>query len=140
MIKIKQSLKKCHIPHYILTYNYMIGDADGNAKEEVKISLDNPYVERYCKLLNSLKPSKCRIGVFLDSDSLTSYYQEGQITHDDYEFLDALMFEEGFEDDEYSFEFFEGVRSECEYFFLVFEGCDLIYVDEYGVKHETYFE
>ena len=40
-------------------------------------------------------------------------------------------------DEDYASEFYEGVRGETEYSFLVFEGIDLYYYDEYGVKHET---
>jgi hypothetical protein len=40
-------------------------------------------------------------------------------------------------DKEYANEFFEGVRSETEYSFLVFEGLSLKYVDENGEKHDA---
>ena len=69
---------------------------------------------------------------------------EGQITKDDYEFLKHMMFEGAEsefvvepENEEFSYEFYEGVSGETEYSFLVFEGISLRYVDEYGKKHKT---
>jgi hypothetical protein len=41
------------------------------------------------------------------------------------------------ENEVYASEFFEGVRHEAEYSFLVFEGVDLFYYDEYKKKHST---
>jgi len=40
----------------------------------------------------------------------------------------------------YTKEFYEGIRGETEYSFLVFQRCILYYYDEHGVKHNTYFE
>jgi hypothetical protein len=155
MIEIKKEKKKKKKiePYYILKYDYMIGDADGDTSEKVHISKDNPYLERYVKLLNSLEPTKGHWGVMLSSDRLYAHCKEGQITEDDYNFLSALMFEDYDyddededdkektsyfkEDDEYAGEFFEGVMAETEYSFLVFEGVSLKYVDEDGVKHKT---
>lgn len=143
--------KKPSKPYYILKYNYMIGDADGNTSEEVELSADNPFVERYCKLLNSLGAAKGRWGVMLESGKLNDHLDVKQITEDDYNFLYRTMFPEDIEDDEVEIvnyfktkeenkwgnEFFEGVRSEAEYSFLVFEGVELFYVDEYKKKHKT---
>ncbi len=153
MIEVtKEKKKKKKIePYYILKYEYMIGDANGNTSEKVTISKDNPYLERYVKLLNSLEPTKGNWGIILESDRLYDHFKEKQITEDDYNFLTALMFEEyNYDDDdeeknvsyfkdndEYAGEFFEGVRGETEYSFLVFEGVTLKYVDEDGVKHNT---
>jgi hypothetical protein len=143
-------------PHYILKYNYMIGDANGDTSEKVKISKDNPFLERYYKLLNSLKPTQGTWGIILDRETIYKTYEENQITKDDYYFLMRIMFEEYEEeedmespnpkepkfkvdkkDKEYANEFFEGVRSETEYSFLVFEGLSLKYVDENGEKHDA---
>ena len=46
-------------------------------------------------------------------------------------------FEVSKENEVYASEFFEGVRHEAEYSFLVFEGVDLFYYDEYKKKHST---
>ena len=37
-------------------------------------------------------------------------------------------------------EFYDGVRAETDYSFLVFERLDLKYVDEFGVKHKAIVE
>ena len=127
----------------------MIGDANGNTSEEVAVSIENPFVERYCKLLNSLKPTKGHWGIVLEEGKIYNHFKEKQITNDDYNFLIRMMFEEYDEntkfevsksDDEYSREFFEGVRAEASYSFLVFKGVDLYYVDESGEKNQTTFE
>jgi hypothetical protein len=149
MIKIVEpkTPKKKIKPYYLLVYNYMIGDADGNTTEEVKLSADNPYIERYCTLLNSLKPTKGTWGIMLEQNGIEEAFNEKQISQDDFEFLKKTMFEDDWYDeekdeevDDYMTEFAEGVRSDAEYSFLVFEGVDLYYIDEYNKKHETVFE
>lgn len=146
MITIKEKSnkkKKKKQPYYLLKYNYMIGDANGNTYEKVKVSKDNPYLERYFKLLNSLKPVKGTWGIVLDQETLEKSFKEEQITEDDYNFLIAVMFI--YDEDEselnldvnYVDEFYDGVCSDNEYSFLVFEGLTLTYVDENGKKHKT---
>jgi hypothetical protein len=51
----------------------------------------------------------------------------------------ATMFEneEMYDGDGAKSEFFEGVRSDTEYSFLVFENVELFYFDENGKKHKT---
>jgi hypothetical protein len=152
MIKIKEkkpSTKKI-TPYYKLVYNYMIGDANGNTSEEIKVSVENPFIERYVTLLNKLKPLKGHWGVVFRENDLYKYMEEKQITKEDYDFLNRLMFEEyeleedntfivEKKDEKFSDGFFYGVRGETEWSFLVFEGIDLFYYDENGVKHKTYF-
>ena len=102
MIKIldEKKPKKASKPYYVLVYNYMIGDGDGHTNEEVELSVDNPYIERYVTLLNSLKPLKDSWGVGLDRCRLYEQFDEGQITKDDYSFLNRLMFDGEDEDDD----------------------------------------
>ena len=143
--KAKKKSKKKREPYYHLVFNYMIGDANGYTSEEVEANVDNPYVERFVKLLNSLQPTKGRWGVILEEARLRDSLNEGQITEDDYNFLCPMMFYDWEEeneleedpDDGFKYEFMDCVRDEAEYSFLVFEGIDLYYYDEYGVKHET---
>lgn len=156
MIKIaeKKKNKKATVkPHYELVYNYMIGDANGNTTEEVELSIDNPYIERYCTLLGKLKPTPGHWGVMLEAHDMYEHVEAKQITNDDYHFLERMMFEHD-EDDEidektfiveeenedFADEFYPGVSADTEYSFLVFQGVDLWYIDEYGEKHGTYFE
>jgi hypothetical protein len=126
-------------PYYLLVYNYMIGDADGYTTEEVEVSIDNPYLERYCKLLNKLKPNKGYWGLSLDEENIEKCHNEKQINKEEYDFLMATMFEneEMYDGDGAKSEFFEGVRSDTEYSFLVFENVELFYFDENGKKHKT---
>ena len=57
MIQIVQNNKTSEItPHYLLKFNYIIGDANGYTSRKVEVSLENPYIERFVKLLRSLKP------------------------------------------------------------------------------------
>lgn len=141
-IKPKSSKKKKQDPYYKLVYYYTIGDADGNTSEEVFLSVDNPYIEKYVLLLDKLSPTKGYWGISLDRYRLIKHCEEGQITDDEYNFLYSLMFKDGLEEDnrEYSAEFYEGIRAETEYSFLTFDGVDLFYYDEFGVKHETIIE
>ena len=66
MIKIIEKSKttvETVTPYYTLTYNYTIGGTSENVTREVYLSIDNPYIERYCILLNSLQPFKSRCGI-----------------------------------------------------------------------------
>lgn len=138
----KKSKKKIK-PYYQLVYNYMIGDANGYTTEDSEVSVDNPYLERYVKLLNKLESTKGHWGVMLEEDRLNAHCKEGQITKDDLKFLKKIMFNrlDGVqlteEEEGYIEELSEGVRSEAEYSFLVFEGVDLFYYDENNKKYET---
>lgn len=150
MIKIKPANTEpiCE-PYYRMVYNYMIGDARGNTTYETIVSIENPYVEKYMSLINSLKPIKNHWGIVFERNRLRQHFNEGQITEDDYNFLNKMMFDEydydndeeaeaaEQEEDEYAWQFAEGVRGETEYSFLVFEGIDLFYVDCFGIEHET---
>ena len=148
MIKIikEKKTKKTKKPYYILKYNYMIGDANGSTSEKCKISLDNPYLERYIKLLNSLEPPKGTWGIVFKEYEFGNF--DSQLNEDDFIFLSTMMFEEydgdifnvPKENIKYSNEFFEGVKGDTEYSFLVFEGVDLYYYDEYGKPHNTIIE
>lgn len=154
MIKVlekKKKNKKAKAPYYKLKFHYMIGDGNGNTNEEVNISVNNPFLERFVTLLDKLEPCKGSWGVQLEDEDIYGNYKEGRITEDDYKFLGTLMFdgwedeeaEEGeeykleAENDDHTYEFFEGVRAEAEYSFLVFEGVTLKYVNEYGEKFNT---
>lgn len=129
----------------------MIGDANGYTSRKVEVSLENPYTERFVKLLRSLKPIKGTWGIILNSITLGKQYLEGQISEDDLDFLLLTLFDEyseegsnyyiegdeGDENNAFLFEFTEGVREEIECSFLVFKGIDLFYIDEFGVKFNT---
>lgn len=155
-IKKEKKSKKYQQPYYLLKYEYMIGDDDGNTNEKVKVSIDNPFLERYVKLLNSIKPLEDCWGVMLTVEDLFKTFKEKQINEDDYNFLLKMMFDDSFgldleeeqelstfevspENEKYVKEFYDGVQSDSEssFSFLVFEGVKLYYVDEFGVKNKT---
>jgi hypothetical protein len=154
MIKVvEKKNKKARDPYYKLKFNYMIGDADGNTSEEmsVRVGVLDDVIERFVKLINSLEPTKGHWGVMLSGDRIYEHFQENQITEDDYNFLKTVMFEYWDEDEEedgeetdnkykeYESFFADCIQAEAEYSFLVFEGVDLYYYDENGVKHDTKF-
>ena len=148
MIKLIETNKKTVetiTPYYTLTYNYSIGDSCGYTTKEVYLSVDNPYIERYCTLLNSIQPLKGKWGIILNEETIKSCFkEENQITEDDYNFLIRTMFEEnnyfkGDKENNYANEFYEGVIEELGYNFLVFEGVKLTYTDEHNVVFDTEF-
>lgn len=157
MIKRKpkvKNTKRISDPYYELVYDYMIGDSNGDTTEEVEVSLDNPYVERYVELLDKLKATPGHWGVMLEDGRIYDHYKDKQITKDDYCFLMRMMFPPGYgreeetgefafhvptENKDFANEFEGGVRADAEYSFLVFQGATLYYVDEYGNREETVF-
>lgn len=147
MIKIIPKGKiKNHVkikPYYQLIFNYTIGDADGDITEKVIISHENPFLERFVKLINSLKPLQGNWGLSLDYETLEKLLEEKQINKDDFEFLKRIMFLEDSEfklnDEEeiYANEFEDGIMSEIECSFLTLNDVELIYVNEFKEKFET---
>lgn len=141
VIKQKKSRKRKLTPYYKLVFNYMIGDADGYTTEEVEVNKDNPHIERFCKLLNKLKPTKGTWGIALDENCLDDMLKEKQLNQDNYDFLYKTLFNNcSADEEEYMGSFYKGVRLETEYSFLVFEGVDLFYIDENGQQFETEFK
>ena len=149
MIKLIETNKKTVetiIPYYTLTYNYSIGDTCRHITEDVYLSVDNPYIERYCTLLNSIQPLKGEWNIILNEETIESCFkEENQITEDDYNFLMRTMFSEennyfkSDKENDYADEFYEGVMEELDYSFLVFEGVKLTYTDEHNVVFDTEF-
>ncbi len=131
--------KKPKKPYYILKYDYMIGDANGDVNEKVDLSLENPYIEAYVTALNKLKPTKGHWGIILTTERLKEHFDEKQITDEEYKLLLDVFKSNYDEDEEFLYEFEEGVRTENHYSFLVFQGATLTYVDEYGEKFKTRF-
>jgi hypothetical protein len=147
MIKVveKQKSKKAKNPYYKLKFNYMIGDADGHTDEEMTVSVgwNDELIERFVKLINSLKPLEGTWGIVFDHYEFDKF--KTQLNDDDFNFLKNVMFED-WDDDEDEEEgdknnglFADCIQGEAEYSFLVFEGVDLYYYDENGVKHDTEF-
>jgi hypothetical protein len=106
-------------PYYILTIDYMIGDADGDTDRETELSVNNPFIERFCKILDKLKPTKGYWGISFSSDRLYNHYKEGQISIEDFTFLYTLMNYSEVTDEEYLEEIGDG-----EFFDEYFENLD----------------
>ena len=151
MIKIIERSKttvETVTPYYTLIYNYTIGDTSEDITRditrEVYLSIDNPYIERYCILLNSLQPFKSRCGI-ISSEAKIELCLGNQITEDDYNFLmRTMLLEENnyFKDDEennYANEFYEGIAEELGYHFSLFEGVQLTYTNEHNEIFDTKF-
>lgn len=144
MIKIIEAKKKDIEPYYKLVFKYMIGDAKGNTEEETTWDAnDTIMIERIVRLLNGLIPIKGTWGIILDREILDDFVKEKQITPDDRNFLDAIMYENHYKPienpiyDDYSGCISDCIKSEIGRTFAVFEGIDLYYYDENGVKHDT---
>lgn len=142
--KKKKNKKKKSDPYYLLVYNYMIGDSNGYKKTTVEVSLDNPFLERYYTLLNTLVPPSGHWGVILDDETIYKLYNQRILSKDDYRFLMRTLFQDDEVSDyfstelenKYADEFFEGVTAGGDSYY-VFENVDLFYVDEYGKKHKS---
>jgi len=146
MIKIvkKEKVNIVCDPYFMIKFNYMIGDANGHTSEKVDISRSNPFLERFVTLVNSLTSTKGTWGIVFDESNLEKHFNEGQISLDEYNFLLRTMYGErdpdvsmSEKDEEFADEFYQGVRGETEYSFLVFQSLDLYYYNEHGKKCRT---
>ena len=148
MIKIIERSKttvETVTPYYTLIYNYTIGDTSENITREVYLSIDNPYIERYCTLLTNLLKLSKHYKLILSQETIETCFGKEQITEDDYDFLMRTMFLEGNrylrsgKENNYANEFYEGIAEELGYDFLVFEGVKLTYTNEHNVIFDTKF-
>lgn len=150
MIEIINKKKEIIKPYYELTLEYTVGDSEGDTEISNKISLENPFIERFCELLSLLEPLKGNWGIIFNEKEIISNYKEGKISKNDCEFLITMMYggfsegSEGFKkfeiEDEYikySKEFRKLIKNEYAYTFLVYEDYHLQYIDEDGKKFEA---
>ena len=115
-------------PYYTLTVYYMIGDANGNTQFSIEFDELNPSIE---KLLSSLIKlgdyhPKGHWGWIFDSEHYKLAIKDGVLTEEDIE---------AFSIENQELESWEVIRSEGEYYFLVYEGYDISYTDETGLIH-----
>lgn len=124
-------------PFYIIKFNYMIGDADGDTTFESQISLDNPYTEDVVKLMNSLPCPRGRIGLMLNFENINLIREN--LTDEQYDLLVKLVcpYDVPYEIDEDIEVFHECIRSETDYSFLTLDDVELVYIDEYGMEYPT---
>jgi hypothetical protein len=151
MIKIKKEKEtktptKKSKPYYMLEINYMIGDAKGYTSEKGKISADNPYLEPFLKIIKKIKPTQGHWGIVFDGSLSSRLLKEKQITKEEHKLFSIIVspYDNEYEDEEmddkevdHLDEIGDLIRSETEYSFLVYQGFELTYVDEFKKKHET---
>ena len=114
--------------YYTLTVYYMIGDADGNTQFSIKFDKLNPSIE---KLLTSLIKlggyhPKGHWGWIFDSEHYRLATKNGVLTEEDIE---------AFKIEDEELESWEVIRSDGEYYFLVYQGFEVTYTDETGLIH-----
>lgn len=141
-------------PHYILKFNYSIGEeAHDIITKTARLPLNNPYIERAVYLLNNFLTGKELI-----LEEIRTSYENGEFDEMDYKFLIRILMDEDIDpvhyitdDDEtledvydyldmYTYhadEFRDGVRTTVEGSYLVLEFVELVYIDEYGNEFKT---
>ena len=124
-IEILQT-KPCN-PHYTLTLYYMMGDGDG-IQYSIEFNKLNPSIE---KLLTSLIKlgnyhPKGHWGWIFNPDHYNLAIKDGVLTEEDIE---------AFEIENEELESWEVIKSEGEYYFLVYKGYEVTYTDEAGLIH-----
>lgn len=145
MIEIKK--RNINTPYYILRYEYMIGDSNGYVNKELRISFNNPYLEKYCRLLKRLKRPKNYNKLCLRKDVINKCLLENQINEEEYDFLMRIMFGDKnskflvpIEHLTFSNEFYKEVISYINDSYLFFLTINLVYVNENGVHLNTEFD
>lgn len=131
--------------YYKFSIKYMVGDADGKAKEKVDISGDNPFVWLIAEALNKLKPKPDHWGIVLEESDYKSNLDRGIISKQEYNLL--CLVTGGFEDDalenfckenelsnislveDQLAEFGDAFRTETERSFLIFTNCKVKIVE-----------
>ena len=121
-MKIEILQTKPYNPYYTLTIYYMIGDADGNSQYSVEFDKLNPSIE---KLLTSLIKlggyyPEGHWGWMFDNEHYKLAIKDGVLTKED---VEAFKIED------------EVIKSETEYYFLVYQGFGITYTDETGLIH-----
>jgi hypothetical protein len=139
----KRVAKKKIRPRYVLTLEYMIGDADGDTLEQMDVKIGNRNIERFVKILRKLKGNKSRWCIILDESSMKRVLKERQITKEEFDFIMPLMFEE-YEDEmgneiHGSGEFSDVISCRTGYDFLKFQDVTLKYLDKNGDFFPTKF-
>ena len=149
MMKILENKKSTQkiTPHYMLTINYMIGDADGDTQYSSEVRLENPYIERFLTLIDNLPQRPGHWGLSLDNACISDLFKHKLLSEDDYKFLCKFMPKYGEYDDivepltDEEYEDFDAIssciRSDVEYSFLTYESYELDYYDENGTKFNT---
>lgn len=125
-IEILQT-KPCN-PYYTLTVYYMIGDADGDSQYSIEFDELNPSIEKLLTALTKLGDyyPKGHWGWMFNSDHYELAIKDGVLTKEDIE---------AFEIENEELESWEVIKSDGEYYFLVYKGYEVTYTDETGLVH-----
>lgn len=125
-IEILQT-KPCN-PYYTLTVYYMIGDADGDSQYSIEFDELNPSIEKLLTALAKLGDyhPKGHWGWMFNSDHYELAIKDRVLTEEDIE---------AFEIKNEELESWEVIKSDGEYYFLVYKGYEVTYTDETGLVH-----
>jgi hypothetical protein len=122
-LKIGQKVEKKFKSCYVLSHNYMIGDADGDYSFTNVISENNPFLKAYIeKLENFIEEID---GVYADDVSFTfdEFYETLDKNVENYdEFFEEIEFEE---------------KTETDLGWHSYEGYSISYFDENGDEFEV---
>jgi len=115
-------------PHYTLTIYYMIGDADGDMQFSTDFDKLNPSIEKLLTALVKLGDyhPKGHWGWIFDSEHYRLAIEAGVLTKEDIE---------AFKIENEELESWEVIRSDGEYYFLVYQDYEVTYTDETGLIH-----
>lgn len=115
-------------PYYTLTIYYMIGDGDGDMQFSIDFDELNPSTERLLTALVKLGNyhPKGHWGWIFDSEHYRLAIEDGVLTEEDVE---------AFKIENEELESWEVIKSDREYYFLVYQGYDVTYTDETGLIH-----
>lgn len=135
--------------HLELSLTYFDISSTWTYERTAVISINNPFVERVCKLLDNLKPLPDQDGIILTDDYLSETVTEGNISADEYDFLSRILFNYysdqeminyfGEENCEYATEFYECVSNETEQRESVYFGWSIWYIDRETQKNITFY-
>ena len=115
-------------PYYTLTVYYMIGDADGDSQYSIEFDELNPSIEKLLTALAKLGDyhPKGYWGWIFDSENYRLAIKDGVLTEEDIE---------AFKIENEELESWEVIKSDGEYYFLVYKGYEVTYTDKTGLEH-----
>lgn len=125
-------------PYYHVIFNYMVGDGDGETTYD--FTCDDSEIEevvKYAKILNKLKPLEGYWGICF-KDVPEEYPGEYiGISKEEYNIFLGLLHSR--EDIGIKGEFWDCLRDDIGYNFLVFQYIEIYYYDKNNVKFEVKF-
>jgi len=135
-IKIGKKLGMRYRNQYVIIHKYIIGDSDGEETFEQIVSMNNPYLERFlacCTHLTDELPGTW--GNILEEETINKLLGEEASFFK--EFTEEYCITKDIEDYELELAFY--IRTESDLSFYTYQGFDIDYIDNDGVKHECEF-